>query len=80
MTLETLIAAANQQGASDLHLQPGLPAAVRVRGALRTVGEALSSQVLLALVGKQAFEDIPEVTVARHIFHVWFSSSSWLRQ
>ena len=48
MTLETLIAAANQQGASDLHLEPGLPAAMRVRGALRIVGEALTGQVLLA--------------------------------
>lgn len=47
MTLEILIAAANQQGASDLHLEPGLPAAVRVRGALRTVGEPLPGRVLL---------------------------------
>jgi len=35
--LDSLIVAAHRQGASDLHLEPGLPAALRVRGALRTV-------------------------------------------
>lgn len=49
MTLDSLIAAANRQGASDLHLEPGLPAAVRVRGALRTVGEPLPAKTLLEL-------------------------------
>lgn len=49
MTLSTLIAAANRQGASDLHLEPGLPAAVRVRGTLRTTGEPLPSQSLIEL-------------------------------
>lgn len=47
MTLESLIATANQQGASDLHLEPGLPPALRVRGALRTVGEPLTGPALL---------------------------------
>ena len=37
MALESLIAAAQRQGASDLHLEPGLPVAIRVRGALRTL-------------------------------------------
>jgi twitching motility protein PilT len=46
MTLESLITAANQQGASDLHLEPGLPAAVRLRGALRTAGEPLPRKLL----------------------------------
>jgi twitching motility protein PilT len=49
MTLESVISAANRQGASDLHLEPGLPAAIRVRGTLRTVGEALPAKDLLAL-------------------------------
>jgi len=49
MTLSTLIAAANRQGASDLHLEPGLPAAVRVRGTLRTTGEPLPGQCLVEL-------------------------------
>jgi twitching motility protein PilT len=47
MNLEPLIAAAKQQGASDLHLESGLPAALRIRGALRTFGEPVPSQTLL---------------------------------
>ncbi|HLP75704.1 MAG TPA: ATPase, T2SS/T4P/T4SS family, partial [Candidatus Paceibacterota bacterium] len=47
MTLESLIAAAQQQGASDLHLEAGLPAAMRIRGALRTAGEPIPAQTLL---------------------------------
>ncbi len=46
MDLETLIASARQQGASDLHLEAGLPAAVRVRGSLRTAGEPIAPQIL----------------------------------
>lgn len=49
MTLESLVSAANRQGASDLHLEPGLPAALRVRGTLRMVGEPLTGQKLLDL-------------------------------
>lgn len=47
LTLETLITAARQQGASDLHLEPGLPAAWRVRGTLRIAGEPLPGKLLL---------------------------------
>jgi twitching motility protein PilT len=46
MNLETLVALARDQGASDLHLEPGLPAAIRVRGALRTVGDPVSAKML----------------------------------
>ncbi len=49
MTLDALIVAAQRQGASDLHLEPGLPAALRVRGALRTVGEPLAGNTLFEL-------------------------------
>jgi twitching motility protein PilT len=42
-----LVSAANRQGASDLHLEPGLPATIRVRGALRTMGEAFDGKTLL---------------------------------
>ena len=49
MTLDSLIAAANQQGASDLHLEPGLPAAARVRGSLRIVGEPIPGKMLIEL-------------------------------
>ena len=48
MSLESLIAAARQQGASDLHLEAGLPPALRVRGALRTIDEPVAAQTLLA--------------------------------
>ena len=46
MTLESLIASARQQGASDLHLEAGLPAALRIRGTLRTAGEPVAPQIL----------------------------------
>lgn len=47
MNLEALIASARAQGASDLHLEPGLPAAVRIRGALKTTGEPVPPSALL---------------------------------
>src|SRR5690242_8156536 len=46
MELEKLVALAASNGASDLHLESGLPAAIRVRGALRTVGEAIPGKTL----------------------------------
>ncbi len=49
MDLESLVGIAQQNGASDLHLEAGLPAAVRVRGALRTSGEPLPAKVLLEM-------------------------------
>lgn len=49
MTLESLIATARAQGASDLHLEAGLPAALRVRGALKTFGEPVPSRLLADL-------------------------------
>ena len=45
--LPSLVARANALGASDLHLEPGLPAAMRVGGQLRTFGEPVSAGVLL---------------------------------
>ena len=48
MSLDALISAASAEGASDLHLEPGLPAAVRVRGELRTLGEPLSARALVS--------------------------------
>ncbi len=49
MNLDTLISQAREQGASDLHLEPGLPAALRVRGSLRLAGEAVPARVLADL-------------------------------
>src|SRR5438309_1192314 len=47
MDLLSLIATAKSHGASDLHLQPTLPAAIRVRGSLRVLGEPIPSKPLL---------------------------------
>jgi len=47
LNLDSLITAAQRQGASDLHLEPGLPAAIRLRGTLRTTGEPVASKDLL---------------------------------
>jgi len=49
LNLESLVASAHQQGASDLHLEPGLPPAVRVRGALHIAGEPVPVRGVLAL-------------------------------
>jgi len=68
MTLEKLISVAREQGASDLHLEPGLPAALRVRGTLRTFGEAVSPAKLVEfareVVGNQHWPEFAE----RHSF------------
>ena len=46
MNLESLIALAKENGASDLHLEPGLPAALRVRGVVRAAGAPVSAKDL----------------------------------
>ncbi len=47
MDLHALVATAKANGASDLHLEPGLPAAIRVRGSLKPLGAPLSGKLLL---------------------------------
>ena len=47
MDLYSLITAAKAAGASDLHLEPGLPPAMRVRGALKASGASVAGDVLL---------------------------------
>ncbi len=49
MNLESLITAARDQGASDLHLEAGLPAALRVRGTLKAGGEPVPARALLEM-------------------------------
>jgi twitching motility protein PilT len=49
MDLESLISMANSNGASDLHLEAGLPLALRIRGALRTSGDPIPSKPLLEM-------------------------------
>jgi twitching motility protein PilT len=44
--LESLVQKAKELGASDLHLEGGLPAAVRVQGDLRMVGDPLAPATL----------------------------------
>jgi len=64
MDLETLIGLAKENGASDLHLEPGLPAALRVRGTLRTAGEPIPAQNLFeaarALIGPETWPQFLE--------------------
>jgi twitching motility protein PilT len=47
VNLKELIALAKGEGASDLHIEPGLSAVLRVRGSLRSVGEPLPPPVVL---------------------------------
>jgi twitching motility protein PilT len=49
MDLESLISAAAAAGASDLHLEARMPAAMRVRGTLRIAGEPVAPALLLEL-------------------------------
>jgi twitching motility protein PilT len=57
MTLETLINSAREIGASDLHLEPGLPAARRVRGELRVSGDPLPGRLLMQFARELAGEE-----------------------
>jgi twitching motility protein PilT len=58
MALAPLIAAARAAQASDLHLEPGLPPCVRVRGQLRNLGsEAPDSRAVLAYAREVVGED-----------------------
>lgn len=47
MTLDALIASARENGASDLHLEAGLPVAVRIRGSLNISDEPISPNTIL---------------------------------
>src|SRR5947209_7473785 len=64
MELAALIAAGRSAQASDLHLEPGLPAGMRVRGQLRSVGEPIPGAQLLAmareLVGEERWPELLE--------------------
>jgi twitching motility protein PilT len=47
MDLETMVGSAQAAGASDLHFEAGLPAAMRIRGSLRTNGEPIPGATLM---------------------------------
>ena len=57
MDLDALIQTAATNGASDLHLEAGLPAAIRIRGTLRTIGEPLPARALLDTARRLIGED-----------------------
>ena len=57
MDLESLVSLAASNGSSDLHLEAGLPAALRVRGTLRTTGEPLPGNLLLEMARKVIGEE-----------------------
>ncbi|WP_164002234.1 type IV pilus twitching motility protein PilT [Pyxidicoccus caerfyrddinensis] len=64
MQLAAIIRRAREQGASDVHLEGGMPMALRVRGALRLVGEPLSASTLTVLarevVGEEGWPEFLE--------------------
>ena len=49
MKLASIIETARSAGASDVHLEPGFPATIRVRGQLQAAGEALSAETLVSI-------------------------------
>jgi twitching motility protein PilT len=49
MRLDSLIESASGSGASDLHLEAGMPAALRVRGALQVTGEPIAPKALVEI-------------------------------
>src|ERR1039457_1530274 len=57
MDLESLVSLAASNGASDLHLEAGLPAALRIRGTLRTTGEPIPGSVLLEMARRVIAEE-----------------------
>jgi twitching motility protein PilT len=61
MNLESMVALAASRGASDLHLETGLQATLRIRGQLQTVGEKLTNGLVRGMVrqvvGEEAWDD-----------------------
>ncbi len=57
MDLESLVNLAATNGASDLHLESSLPAALRIRGSLRTTGDPIPPNVLLEWARKVVGEE-----------------------
>ena len=68
MNLESLIETSAANGASDLHLEPGMPAAVRVRGALRVTGDPLAPGLLAEFARRLLGEDQWLLFVERRSF------------
>jgi twitching motility protein PilT len=56
MNLDSLVQTARAQGASDIHLEGGLPLTLRIRGALRRMGDPVPASTLTAL-GHEVLQD-----------------------
>src|ERR1700677_1452743 len=68
MDLDSLIESASANGASDLHLEAGMPAALRIRGQLRVTGEPIVPSVLTEIARRLVGEDLWPVFVERRSF------------
>ncbi|MGH7941752.1 MAG: type IV pilus twitching motility protein PilT [Limisphaerales bacterium] len=68
MNLDSLIDSASKSGASDLHLEPGMPVALRIRGALRVTGEPVAPGVPLEFARRLIGEDQWEFFADRRSF------------
>jgi twitching motility protein PilT len=68
MELDSLIESAAGNGASDLHLEAGMPAALRIRGALRVAGEPLAPKTLAATARELIGEEQWPVFLERRSF------------
>ncbi len=68
MELESLIESAAGGGASDLHLEAGMPAAVRVRGALQISGEPIPPRALAEIARRLIGEEQWPVFLERRSF------------
>lgn len=68
MELESLIESAAASGASDLHLEAGVSAALRIRGVLRVSGEPIAPKVLMAMARELISEDQWPVFLERRSF------------
>src|SRR5262245_36318511 len=68
MDLESLIGLAQTNGASDLHLEAGLPAALRIRGTLKTTGEPIPARDLREFAHRLIGEEQWGRFLERHSF------------
>ena len=68
MDLESLISLAVENGASDLHLEPGLSSALRIRGTLRVAGEAVPPKQLTEMARSLLGAEQWQVFLERHSF------------
>jgi twitching motility protein PilT len=64
MSIDSHVQRARDAGASDLHLEPGSPVGLRVRGELKLIGEPLPAETVVAmakdLLGSALWEEFAE--------------------